>query len=265
MKLLPLLLPLFFALPTASRAAPAGSDLEAFVAKGIAEFHGRRLERLESLKLETVLARKNPYLLKAKNLTNAEAVVAHLLNDHLGIQESSLFGFFLEQLAIHVCAKAYGGRKSAVEGIDLEFEKDGIKYIVSIKSGPNWGNSSSIAKMEDHFRKAKRILGTNTASGAKVVAVNGCCYGRVATEDKGHYLKLCGQNFWALVSGDDSLYLKIIDLIGDGPALHDTGFEEGYQKTLARFAATFAENYCDADGAVLWRKLAEMNSGTAPK
>ena len=31
-------------------------------------------------------------------------------------------------------------------GIDLEFDKDGVRYIVTIKSGPNWGNSSQIGK-----------------------------------------------------------------------------------------------------------------------
>lgn len=47
--------------------------------------------------------------------------------------------------------------KSAAEGVDLEFNKDGKKYLVSIKSGPNWGNSSQIKKMIDNFNKAKNI------------------------------------------------------------------------------------------------------------
>ncbi len=248
---IPLLTTLAHGSPPAA-APPAGEPgdpLVGFVSAGIAEFHARRLER------------KNPYLLRAKGLGSAEAIVRELLDDHLALQEASLFGFFLEQLAIHVCAEAYGGRKSAVEGIDLEFEKGGTKYLVSIKSGPNWGNSSSIAKMEDHFRRARRVLGTNTAAGTRVVAVNGCCYGRVATEDRGDYLKLAGQRFWTLISGDDSLYLRIADLVGDGVGSPPASFEDRYEATLRRFATEFAEAYCDTGGAVLWHRLIEMNSG----
>jgi hypothetical protein len=246
-----------------SKSAPPAAEgaLREFIRNGIAAFHERRLERLETLDLEKVLARKNPYLLKARNLTTAEALVEDLLGDHLSIQESSLFGAFVEQLAIHVCEKAYGGRKSAVEGVDLEFEREATKYIVSVKSGPNWGNSSSIKKMEDHFRKAKRILGSNTAAGGKVIAVNGCCYGKVATEDKGDYLKLCGKNFWSLISGDEMMYHRIMSLIGDESAKQSAAFDASYTITLARFAEEFEAAYCDDSGAINWSKLVEKNSG----
>ena len=35
-----------------------------------------------------------------------------------------------------------------------------IRYIVSIKSGPKWGNSSQIKKMVQNFKQAKRVLAT---------------------------------------------------------------------------------------------------------
>ena len=52
----------------------------------------------------------------------------------------------------------YNGQKSSAEGIDLELEKENRKYIVSIKSGPNWGNSGQILQMRTNFRKAKEFL-----------------------------------------------------------------------------------------------------------
>ena len=249
------------ALSQVAAPPPAEVPLREFIREGVAAFHERRLERLGGLDLDGVLARKNPYLLKAKNFPTPDAIVEDLLDDHLSLQESTLFGAFLEQLAIHVCAGAFGGRKSAVEGIDLEFDRDGTRYIVSIKSGPNWGNSSSIKKMEDHFRKAKRVLGSNTAGGGRVVAVNGCCYGKVATEDKGDYLKLCGKNFWTLISGDDAMYQRVMALIGDEGAEHGATFEAGYRATLEKFTAQFRERYCDDDGQVQWAKLVEHSSG----
>ena len=147
-----------------------------------------------------VVKRKNPYLFKAKNVNTASEFVMTILDAFLSSQEEGIFGRFLEELAIFISSHVYGGQKSSAEGIDLEFQKDSIRYIVSIKSGPNWGNSSQVAKLRDNFRKAKRILGTNVSL-TNVVAVNGCCYGRDRKPDKGDYLKLCGQKFWAFISG----------------------------------------------------------------
>jgi dihydrofolate synthase/folylpolyglutamate synthase len=52
--------------------------------------------------------------------------------------------------------------------------------------------------MRQNFSQAKRILGTNT-SARNIVGVNGCCYGQDNSEDKGDYLKKCGQRFWEFV------------------------------------------------------------------
>ena len=159
-------------------------EITDYVEANIQIFHQKRLDSLQKLELMKVIRRKNPYLFKAKNINTAQDFVKTILDAHLSSQEETTFGGFLEELAIFICSQVYGGQKSAAEGIDLEFEKDSIRYIVSIKSGPNWGNSSQVAKLRDNFRKARRILSTNTSL-KNVVAVNGCCYGKDRTPDKG--------------------------------------------------------------------------------
>ena len=138
-------------------------DIVFFIEANIQTFHTKRLENLLNLKLNDILKRKNPYLFKAKNLVTAPDLVKSLLDAHLSSQEEGIFGGFLEELAIFICSRIFGGRKSSAEGIDLEFEKRDTKYIVVIKSGPNWGNSQQVLRMRDNFRKAKRILRTNTS------------------------------------------------------------------------------------------------------
>lgn len=243
------------------RAQEEEPDLQTFVRAKIADFHQRRIHRLATLKLNKVLARKNPYLLKAKSIDTPRELVTELLDSHLAPQEAGIFGSVMEQLALEVCRRKFGGRKSAVEGIDMEFERDRTRYIVSIKSGPNWGNSSQIKKMEDYFRKAKKTLGTNTAKAAKVIAINGCCYGKTPTEDRGDYLKLCGKNFWTLISDDDQLYKKIIPLIGDESSAQNNAFDTEYEKAIERFTTELKENYCTAEGEIQWEKIVELGSG----
>lgn len=216
---------------------------------------------MKKLKLKDVLKRKNPYLFKVKNIITAGDFVKTILDAFLSSQEESLFGGFLEELAIYICNHVYNGNKSSSEGIDLEFVKDNAKYIVAIKSGPNWGNSSQIKRMIDNFKKAKRILGTNTSLSSNVIAVNGCCYGKENSADKGDYLKLCGQRFWAFVSGNDNLYTELIEPLGHNAKEKNEQFVEEYSKVINKFSREFIEMFCDSTGAILWEKVIQFNSG----
>lgn len=234
-------------------------EITKFIEEHIPEFHRKRLESLAELKLQKVLRRKNPYLYKAKFVTSAPELVKVILDAHLSSQEEAIFGGFLEGLAVFICGRVFSGKKSSAEGIDLDFERDGIRYVVSIKSGPNWGNSGQIKKMRQNFSQAKRILGTNT-SAKNIVAVNGCCYGQENVEDKGDYLKKCGQSFWSFISGDDEFYITIIEPLGHKAKERNEAFQIEYGKVINRFTAEFIKDFCQADGTILWDKLVEFNS-----
>lgn len=234
-------------------------EITDYVAENIQVFHQKRLDSLQKLKLMDVVRQKNPYLFKAKNINTAQDFVKGILDARLSSQEETIFGGFLEELAIFICAQVYGGQKSSAEGIDLEFEKNNIRYIVSIKSGPNWGNSSQVKKLRDNFRKAKRILGTNISS-TNVVAVNGCCYGKDRKPDKGDYLKLCGQKFWEFISGGHNLYTDIIEPLGHQAKSKNEQFMQEYAKVINRFTAEFLGKFCDTEGNMLWEEVVKFNS-----
>ncbi|ACS83840.1 PmeII family type II restriction endonuclease [Musicola paradisiaca] len=235
--------------------------LDEFIEAGIQDYHNKILERLKLLKLGDILKRKNPYLFRVKNLNTSHDLVKSILDAHLSSQEEGIFGGFLEELAIYICHETYRGIKSSAEGIDLEFINDGVRYIISIKSGPNWGNSSQIAKMKDHFRKAKRILGTNAGKPIPVEAINGCCYGKDNNPIKDEYQKLCGEKFWTLISGDENLYKKIIEPLGFKAEERNDKFNYEYASVLNKFTMEFTQNYCTEKGAIDWEKLLRFNSG----
>ena len=161
------------------------------------------------MKLQTVL--KNPYLFKSKYLLTAEQMIRSITDAFISSNEETIFGDWLEDLVLFVNQKTYQGWKSGIPGIDLEFDDNGFRYIVTIKSGPNWGNSSQIAKM--NFIKAMKTLRTSNSQ-LRVCCVNGCCYGIDNKLDKGDYFKYCGQKFWGFISGNQSLYTEIIEPLG---------------------------------------------------
>jgi len=234
------------------------TDVLTFIENNIGDFHNRRLENLRSLQLKQVLKRKNPYLFKAKNIQDAHDLIKLLLDAHLSSQEETIFGEFLENLAIFVCARVYSGRKSSAEGIDLEFNSNGILYLISIKSGPNWGNSSQIKRMVENFKKAQRIL-RSSQNQMQIQAVNGCCYGIDRHPDKGDYLKLCGQSFWEFISGSERLYLDIIEPLGHRAKERNEAFYNEYTRIVNVFTQTFAQEFCE-NGIIQWEKLVRFNS-----
>lgn len=233
-------------------------EVKSYVKKHIRSFHQARLDSLKSLKLNEILRNKNPYLFKAKNITLAQDLVKTILDAHLSSQEETMFGDFLEGLAIFVGKQALGGWKSSARGIDLEFDRDSTRFIMAIKSGPNWGNSSQVEKMKLDFRRAKQTLHTSN-SGLNVIAVNGCCYGRTRNADRGDYYKYCGQKFWEFISGNPNLYLEIIEPLGFTAKERNAEFHREYSQIVNRFTVEFSQKYV-LDGAINWNALVEFNS-----
>jgi hypothetical protein len=205
-----------------------------------------------------ILKQKNPYLFKAKNVLTAQDLIKGFLDAFLQSQEETLFGDFIEGLAIFVCDKVYGAKKSELTGIDLEFEKDGALYIVEIKAGWNWGNSSQIRQLKINFKNAKKLLMGKTNK--IIIAVNGCCFGKDNKPDKNGYLKLCGQQFWELISGDQKLYINIVEPIGYKAKQKNEEFYENYAQIINKLTLEFSEKFCN-NGKINWEKLVEYNSG----
>ena len=236
-------------------------DVVQYVGQHIATFHQKRIQSLDKLELSEVLMRKNPYLFKAKYSLTAEQIVKSLVDAHISSNEETIFGDWLEGLAIFINNKVYDGRKSGITGIDLEFDNGGQRYIVAIKSGPNWANGSQIKKMKADFITAARTLRTSNSQ-LTIVAVNGCCYGRDNKPDKGGYFKYCGQRFWEFISGDSTLFTTIVEPLGHKAKERHDDFVTSYSQMINKFTRDFANSFCKANGEIDWEALVRFNSAT---
>jgi hypothetical protein len=230
-----------------------------YVNENVVDFHQHRIKSLEGLTLEKLL-KKNPYLFRAKNITTAGELVSGLLEAFLSSSEEKLFGDFLEGLAVFVAGMTCGGHKSAAPGVDLEFAHNGVYYLVSVKSGPNWGNSSQQTKLEQDLKTAVARVKQSKRS-ANVQPVLGICYGKTKTSYLRGYMKVVGQNFWYLISENKDLYTEIVEPIGHRAKEHNEAFLVEKSKLTNRFTKLFIDRFCNGDGAVNWVRLVEFNSG----
>ena len=237
------------------------NEVKDYVEEHISIFHKKRIDYISNkIDLDTILKQKNPYLFRAKNILTAQDLIKGFLDAFLQSQEETLFGEFIEELAIFVCSRTYGGKKSELTGIDLEFIKDDILYIVEVKAGWNWGNSSQIKQLKINFENAKQILQKQKSE--KIIAINGCCFGKKRNRNpqKDGYYKMCGQEFWELISGVDNFYIDIIEPIGHKAKQKNEEFFEAYATVLNKFTLEFANRFC-IEGKIDWKKLLEFNSG----
>jgi hypothetical protein len=234
--------------------------LNEFVNVEIVKFHQARLAGLRRLKLEAIV-KKNPYLFKAKNIQVASDLVQTIMNAFLSSSEEEMFGAFLEELAIFVSEKTCNGRKSTAPGLDLEFDRESIRYLVAIKSSTNWGNSSQYARLADNFKRAVQVQRQSHRI-AHVQPVLGMCYGRApAFVDTGVYWKMSGQRFWHFLSGDEDLYVDIVEPIGYEAKRHNDDFETSRAAIQNRLTDEFFARFCNDDFSINWEKLVAYNSG----
>ena len=240
------------------------SEIKKFVEDNIREFHRARLDVLRKLKLTTVLRAKNPYLFLAKGVTSPSELMTSILDAYLSSSEEGLFGSFFEGLARDVCRLLVHGEKSSGTGLDIEFSRDDIRYVLAIKSGTKWGNASQRKQLREDFKRARVVL-KQTKKVKTVEPVLGIAYGRAANRDHGLYVMKKGSTFWEFISGDPDFYIKIVEPIAAGVATYRREFEKEKRRLYDEFISDFMQSFATSDGLINWPELVRFNSGPSTK
>jgi hypothetical protein len=216
---------------------------------------------LSSLKLHDLLNSVNPYYLyQVENLSSAGTLVDRLIKARLSPLKERMFEEFLRNFSLLICDLSFYGKRSLNPGIDIEFERDKVRYIVRVCLNSDWESKFQVDEMIKNFIDAKRALEDSNSS-TTVVAVNGCVYGRDEQPNKGLYLKLCGQRFWELISGNELLYVQIVELLAGLDKGVGEEFQDAYAGLLNRLTFEFMQNFCDPDGQIIWERIVQLNSG----
>ncbi len=231
----------------------------AFVKNGISSLHESRLKSLQSQTLSQLLA-MDSYLLRTERIFGVGELINRLLDVSLSQAEDKIYSDFLKDLVLFVVSQTFDGRESTTSGVDIEFEKKGALYIVSVMSGTKWRNSSQQNKLADDLRNAVIRL-KQSQHGKNVQPVLGICYGKPRTNYLRGYLQVVGRDFWYLISENENLYTDIVEPIGYRTREHNETFDNEKSRVENKFTREFIEKFCTNDGSIDWVRLVEFNSG----
>jgi hypothetical protein len=234
-------------------------EVELFADKMLADLFRQSRDYLSHLGFEEFIA-VSPFTLLLRDMSNVGEIVISLLDISISKKQEEIISSLFADFAAFIVNKSCNGYKSTEQGVDLEFINRGIHYVVSVKSGTNWGNSSQQNKLEQDLKNAVARI-KQSQHGANVQPVLGICYGKTKTSYVRGYLKIVGQNFWYLISEDEHLYTDIIEPIGHRAKEHNKQFLKEKGNLINRFTKLFIDKFCADDGAIDWVKLVEFNSG----
>ena len=198
------------------------------------------------------LAKKNLFLYRLRGVSSPEELAETALQAFSSSSEETMFGQLLENCAIIVGKHARQGRKSAIEGIDMEYGEKNLLTILQIKSGKNWGNSSQHKQMASTFAKARRIY-TQGSPNRQIQCIEGIAYGERQAVDKGNHWRYVGPAFWEEISGGwGTLSKEFMDVL----AKHaQNGFNEAREHARIETARVLEAKQLVQNDAILWTEL----------
>ena len=234
----------------------------ATIAEAIRNFYDALTKKVDTVSIQDVMRRKNPYLYRAKAVVSASEIVDAVLRATVSSSEETIFGnLFFEPLALAVS----GGIKSSAEGLDIDIPRSETNEVIciAVKSGTSVFNASGKKRQDEEMRKARVRIQQHR--GTKFRGIVGYGYGRKKVDVTGSFIfeELAGQAFWEFLTGDADFYKKIVSYMGEAPEKHSQKFKERYVMAENRLTKQFVVSFCKDDGSIDWDKLIEFNSGKA--
>ncbi len=218
----------------------------------------RNLEalRLGDMKFNVVALRTSATMLE---LDSPEALLRYRLAQFLERGAVTAMG-----TALQAIAKVIAGSGSGVAGADIEKRRDGRRYYVQVKSGPDTAN-------KDIAQNIATLLNSARARDPEAICMLGVCYGRpeqISPIAKGELDRrgvglLVGREFWEFLSDDPDCLAEILELAAQaaaGRAAGEASFNDRAERKLEDLVAQFSDRYGAELNEDTWKRFLEDNS-----
>lgn len=224
-------------------------------------FLGKRIPSLDKLTLDHL--KFNVVALRATatilELETPLALLRYRLSQHLERGLVTAMGS-----ALQAVAKAIAGQGSGVAGADIEKTRDGRRYFIQIKSGPDTAN-------KDIAQNIAALLNSARARDPEAICLLGVCYGRPEQISKIAHGELqargvdlrMGRQFWEFIGDDPGTMAEVLELAGEAAAALEAGptaYSDLVERKLAELVAEFTRRYGETLDEAAWARFLADNS-----
>ena len=218
----------------------------------------RSLERLtlDHMKFNVVALRATATMLE---LDSPEALLRYRLAQHLERSLVTALGTAFQQ-----AARVIAGHGSGVAGADIEKVREGRRYFIQVKSGPDTAN-------RDIAQNIAALLNSARARDPEAICLLGVCYGRPEQmssiarrelETRGVGLRV-GREFWAFIGNEPGTMGEVLELAGQAAVAIEAGDErygERVEPRLGALTAEFERRYGRGLTEEAWQRFLVDNS-----
>lgn len=233
-------------------------DLERCIGEQMVIYYERLTAALKEVTFEQLFD-VNPYSFSLEQSGNVGQIAMDSLNESLRPVRDQLLEDVLREVAIFVAGQVFGGCRSSLPGMDVEFVNHDTYYAVAIELGSERTGNSRPRMPAQEIRDAV-VRSTNTP--LPVQPVLGVCWGKApASFLPDGMLRVEGQQFWYLVSDDPYLHIDLVKPLSRQASRKSEGFGLARAGAATLLFMKFYELFCGRSGTVKWGRLAQYTSG----
>jgi hypothetical protein len=231
--------------------------VEKFIRKEITKFHNKKIKKIRNLSTRELI-NGDPFLVAMNNVNTGLCWIRQCVDRIVFASEETLRGHVYENIAKFILKLRF--KEITLDSpVDIVLEGKHNIFLIEIKSGSSWGNSSQWFALRKHFEAAEKQINLMKIN-KSVIKLLGICYGnsRHIERDDG-IIELRGPAFWTFVSGSTNFYFTLGKLCNSNSKLYAKKVELEKHKTILRLMEQFKGNVCYNNGEINKKKLLELN------
>ncbi len=193
-------------------AAITRREIEGFLKKHMRVYYDNGIRKLQNFTLRDVVGGLNILKIQGDGgFDNLAKMIRQRIQFNVEQGSNTRFGNCIEAVAVEICKKVDSGVKSGIPGVDQEFERDGIRYMVQIKMSTKTANHSGYEALKKHFESASRIIRQHNKK-ANIVCVYGICYGKICDViDSAGLHRMTGYPFWNFIGNNHNTFRYVLE------------------------------------------------------
>jgi hypothetical protein len=171
------------------------------------------------------------------------------MGNHKQTSSQTIWGNYLESIAVKICNSVRDGYKSNQTCTDLEWVDQGKKHYRGFKSSPKWANAD---QKKTANNKDKELREQSDFGSYKVLT----SYGKTAKRtNENNFIQLSGQDAWEEISKDQDMYNKVMIGVQLNDKIIRQFLENIYISDMDKSIKWFIQNFTNEDKTINFIKV----------